>query len=371
MGLTRMADSCGAVSLHQLTWTADWHIRDDCYRQGRVALVDYLHRLAFARHWGDGNTSSSDGQFFRTGGAGSAAGSINLHYSNDPGVKFYAHVSGLYGPFHVAAISPNVSEAPYVLDGLLYHESSLVIREHYTDTGGVSDHVFGLCPLLGFRFAPRIRDLKDRRLYTFGKTSRWTDLEKLFGGELNVRAVRSQWDEVLRLATSLKTGTVPASTMLRKLASCPRQNGLAVALRELGRLERTLYMLDWFLDPALRRRSLGGLNKGEAKHSLDRAVYFNRLWETRDRTLEKQRYRASGLNLVVAAIIVWNTRYLERAVAQLRAEGHMIPDEQLAHLSTLGWEHIALTGDYSWEGHFPTDPPAFRPLRDLPASAVA
>jgi TnpA family transposase len=64
------------------------------------------------------------------------------------------------------SIAATASEAPHVLDGLLYHESSLVIREHYTDTGGFSDHIFGICHLLGFRFAPRIRDLKDKRLYT-------------------------------------------------------------------------------------------------------------------------------------------------------------------------------------------------------------
>jgi TnpA family transposase len=57
------------------------------------------------------------------------------------------------------------NEAPHVLDGLLYQQSSLVINEHYTDTGGFSDHVFAMCRLLGFRFVPRIRDLKEKRLY--------------------------------------------------------------------------------------------------------------------------------------------------------------------------------------------------------------
>src|SRR5271154_3503146 len=77
-------------------------------------------------------------------------------------------------------------------------------------------------------------------------------------------------------------------------------------------------------DPALRRRSNAGLNKGEARNALARAVFFNRLGEIRDRTFENQCYRASGLNLVVAAIILWNTRYLSRAVDQLRAEGHAV-----------------------------------------------
>ncbi len=97
--------------------------------------------------------------------------------------------------------------------------------------------------------------------------------------------------------------------MLRKLGSYPRQNGLAVALRELGRIERTLFILDWLQSVELRRRVHAGLNKGEARNSLARAVFFNRLGEIRDRSFEQQRYRASGLNLVTAAIVLWNTVY--------------------------------------------------------------
>jgi TnpA family transposase len=73
------------------------------------------------------------------------------------------------------------------------------------------------------------------------------------------------WDEILRLAASIKQGTVTASLMLRKLGSYPRQNGLAVALRELGRIERTLFILDWLQSVELRRRVQVGLNKGEAR----------------------------------------------------------------------------------------------------------
>ena len=94
-----------------------------------------------------------------------------------------------------------------------------------------------------------------------------------------------------------------ASVILRKLAAYPRQNGLALALRELGKLERTLFTLQWLQDPELRRRSFVGLNKGEQQNALRRAVFFNRLGEIRDRSYENQSHRASGLNLLVAAII--------------------------------------------------------------------
>ena len=124
-------------------------------------------------------------------------------------------------------------------------------------------------------------------------------------------------------------------------------------------------MLDWMQHVELRRRVQIGLNKGEARNALARAVFLNRLGELRDRSFENQRYRASGLNLVVAAIILWNTVYLERAVQALRDSGKNVDEKLLPHMSPLGWEHINLTGDYNWRHGKQVEKGKFRPLRTL------
>ncbi|CDQ09908.1 protein of unknown function [Acidithiobacillus ferrivorans] len=157
---------------------------------------------------------------------------------------------------------------------------------------------------MGFRFAPRIRDLGETKLFLPKDGPGYEALKPMIGGTLNLQVIRMHWADILRLATSIKQGTVTASLMLRKLGSYPRQNGLAVALRELGRIERTLFILDWLQSVELRRRVQAGLNKGEARNALARAVFFNRLGEIRDRGFEQQRYRASGLNLVTAAVVL-------------------------------------------------------------------
>jgi len=133
----------------------------------------------------------------------------------------------------------------------------------------------------------------------------------------------------------------------------------------LGKIERTLFILDWLQDIELRRRVTAGLNKGEAKNALARAAFFNRLGEMRDRSFEHQRYRASGLNLVVAAIVFWNTVYLERAIHAIREHGGKIDDRLLRNLSPLGWEHINLIGDYMWRQAKIPERSKFRPLRPV------
>jgi TnpA family transposase len=363
LGLTKMADACPGTTYAKLSWLQAWHARDETYSAALAELVNAQFRQTFAAHWGDGTTSSSDGQRFRTGGRAQSTGHINPKYGSEPGKTFYTHISDQYAPYHTKLINVGVRDSTYVLDGLLYHESDLRIEEHYTDTAGFTDHVFALTHLLGFRFAPRIRDLKDTKLYIVKNGEDYSALRGMIGGSLNIKHIRAHWDDILRLAASIKQGTVTASLMLRKLGSYPRQNGLAVALRELGRIDRTLFILDWLQNVELRRRVHAGLNKGEARNALARAVFFNRLGEIRDRSFEQQRYRASGLNLVTAAIVLWNTVYLERATQALRDSGKIENDKLLQYLSPLGWEHINLTGDYVWRKNQTLETGQFRPLR--------
>ena len=312
------------------------------------------HQQEITKYWGDGTSSSSDGQRFTAGGTNKHSATKNPKYGNEPGVTYYGHISDLYAPFYMNLITTNLRDATYVLDGLLHHEANLNIYEHYTDTAGFTDHVFALMHLLGFKFAPRIRDLNDKQIYLPNKTSNYPALSSMVGGYLNLKLIEQNWDEIMRLALSIKHGTVTSSLILRKLGSYPRQNNLALALRELGKLERSIFMLEWSKDPQLRRRVQAGLNKGEARHALTRAVHFNRLGEIRDRTFENQLHRASGLNLVVGAIILWNTVYIEKAVDYLRKTDKNFTDDLIKHLSPLGWEHINLTGDYIWSNTLKT-----------------
>lgn len=349
LGLSRMAAASHGVTRDQLIWTQDAYIRQETYAAALAAIINAHHALPISAVWGDGTTSSSDGQFFRGGKRAAGGGDINARYGVDPGFSFYSHVSDQHGPFHVKVISAATHEAPYVLDGLLHHGSNLNIAEHYTDTGGATDHVFGLCTMLGFRFCPRIRDFPDRRLVSIDPATAYPGITPLLGKRCRIDVIRAHWDEVVRLVASLKAGHVAPSVMLKKLAAYERQNQIDVALQEIGKIERTLFMLDWLETPALRRRCQAGLNKSEQRHALTQAICTFRQGRIIERSHEAQQYRASGLNLVIAAIVYWNATYMADAVGHLRKSGQQVPDEMLGHTSPVGWEHIAFSGDFLWD----------------------
>jgi TnpA family transposase len=172
-----------------------------------------------------------------------------------------------------------------------------------------------------YRFAPRINDLKDRRLYTTEKPSTWPILAPLIGDTVETAAILGQWIELMRLKVSIETGAVVPSAKLRRLAAAGAGNALSRALRALGWIELNLFTLQWLSDPMLRQRSHAGRNKGEANNALRRAAFFHRQEEIRDRTFENQSFRASGPSLATAAIVDWNMVSLDRVV-QPACSGH-------------------------------------------------
>lgn len=142
--------------------------------------------------------------------------------------------------------------------------------------------------------------------------------------------------------------SLPPSPLLRKFAAYPRQREPAVALREIGRVERTPFIVDCLLDADMQRRARTGLNRDEAHHALINALRIRRQGEIRDRSSEGQHYRMAGLNLLASIVIYWNTVHLGEAIGQRQLDGLTVAPELLAHISPQGWGHILLTGEYRW-----------------------
>lgn len=341
-------------------------MREDTYRAALANLTDAIHAEPIAAWFGEGWRASADGQHFYLGGPGESGGAINAHYGRDPIVKIYTTITDRYAPLHQTVIAGTAGEAIHALDGILGHDSGVEVSALHVDGGGVSDIVFCVMHMLGLNFEPRIPRLSDRKLYAFEPRARYGKLAPLFGHRLDENLIRSHWDDIQQVITAMRNRIVTPSLILKKLSAYRQQNSLAAAMREIGRIERTVFTLRWFEDPDLRKLVTAELKKGEARNTLARAVAFHRLGRFRDRGAENQQVRAAALNLVTAAIVLYNCRYLGRATEELRARGSLELSENFGQLSPLGWDHINLTGDYIFSDFAQLDNEGFLPLRVEP-----
>ena len=368
-GLERIAQMTG-LSDRQLAWCTGWYLREDTLRSAVAALVDFQYHLPLSQHWGSGTLSSSDGQRFPVSVKSLNATALPRYFGYGRGVTFYTWTSDQFSQYGTKVIPATVRDATYVLDEILDNETELPIQEHTTDTAGYTEMLFALFDLLGLQFAPRIRDLADQRLYSMPGTVVPPGLAPLLAGQVNVRRILSHWDDLLRVAASLKSGWVTASLLIGKLQSYPRQNAVARALQEYGRLSKTIFVLHILENEEYRRALSRQLNKGEELHDLRLFLFLARQAIIRRAQPEDQANQAGCLNLLTNAVIVWNTVYMQAVLHQLEQEGMAIEEADLARIWPVRYRHINPYGryDFSLPEEYSLD--RLRPLRGPSAEPV-
>ena len=368
LGLTRMADACG-ISYDILAWTSEWYVREETLRAANLALIGYHQKLPLTPIFGSGTLSSSDGQRFPTRGKSVTARALSRYFAHE-GLSTYTHVTDQHATYGTKVIVATKREAHYVLDEILGNATDIPVTEHATDTHGVTLVNFGLFDLLGLQLSPRIRDLGKITLYRTGPKSEVMSAFPLAGPLLtrrcNMDLIAGHWDDLLRLAGSLKFGHATASLLVGKLSASGRQNALAAALKEYGALQRTIYAARYLSDPAYRRKISRQLNKGESLHALKRDLLYAHEGTVRARHLQEQTEQAWCLTLVTNAVVTWTTEYYGRAVESMRAAGRRVDDEVLAHISPAHSENINFFGsiDVDIDAELAQlGPTGYRPLR--------
>jgi TnpA family transposase len=352
-----------ALTRDRLAWVQQNYLRAETLSRANARLVDYQARLPLAQRWGGGEVASADGIRFvvpvRTLNAGP-----NPKYFIGRGITYYNFTSDQFSGFHGIVIPGTLRDSLFILDGLLEQQTSLRPVEIMADTAGYADQVFGLFWLLGFQFSPRLADIGETRFWRLDPRADYGALNGLARQRINTTLIAQNWDDLLRVAGSLKLGRLSASELLRSFQTGGRPSTLVRAMAELGRVAKTLYLLAYIDDEAYRRRILVQLNRGEGRHSLARAIFYGQKGEVRQRYREGQEDQLGALGLVLNAIVLWNTRYLDGALDLLRDRDPNLPSEDEAHLSPLIHEHINLLGRYSFALSETLANGSLRPLRD-------
>jgi TnpA family transposase len=236
MGLTAMAEACG-VPYDVLAWTAEWYLRPETLEPANAAIVDYHHRLPMSQHFGDGTLSSSDGQRFPLRGKSLTGRHLSRYFGRGQGFTTYTHVSDQHSTYATKVIMAYAPEAHFTLDGIFGNITDLPIVEHSTDTAGATLANFALFDLTGLTLSARIRDMGKLTLCRTGAKADFTDryphAGRLLTRRCNTELVRAHWDDLLRVAASVKHGHCTAAMVVGKLCSSKRQqNALAAAIKE-------------------------------------------------------------------------------------------------------------------------------------------
>ncbi len=347
LGLAAMSQSVDTLTAEALQDTSRWFLRDATIKAANTILVNHHHGLKISSIWGDGTRSSSDGQRFAVERR-SLLGSLYPRYFGyyEHVLQLYTHTSDQDSVYGTQAISCAPREAGYVLTGILGNDTDLAIREHTSDTNGFTEHLFALCALLGINFMPRLKDLSDQVLSRIDRDTDYGDLQPLFRGRINIELILEQWDELVRLAASLKDRLTPAHVVMQRLVNANASDRLAGALSQLGRLIKTLHILRYIQEEKLRDAIQMQLNRGEFRHILAKSLFFANWGTFRSGDYEEVMNKASCLSLLSNAVLVWNTVHIARIVDQLRAAGHLVEDENLARVSPLIHAHVIPNGSY-------------------------
>lgn len=353
-----------ALKRDRLAWVDQNYVREDTLIAANARLVAAQSRIALARAWGGGEVASADGLRFVVPVRTVHAGPNPKYFGPGRGVTWYNLVSDQFTGLHAITVPGTLRDSLILLAVVLEQQTELRPTQIMTDSGAYSDVVFGLFRLLGYRFSPWLADVGGTRFWRVDPAADYGEFDAVAKSRVNTALVAQHWDDLLRLAGSLRLGKVPATGIMRILQRGDSPTRLAQALAEFGRIEKTLHTLNYLDDEARRRATLTQLNRGEGRHSLARALFHGKRGELRQRYREGQEDQLGALGLVVNVVALWNTLYMEAALGQLRREGHPVRDGDVARLSPLAFEHINLLGRYLFALPEAVSRGELRPLRD-------
>lgn len=353
--LSKMAKISKGISENELDTATTWYLSWDNTLEANdkiVACIDSIDIAKLLRNNSNINHTSSDGQKYNMK---SSVDSINAGWSHkyfglNQGVSVNTFIDESHRLFYSVVINVSERESGYVIDGLMHND---VVKSdiHSTDTHGFSEIIFGITHLLGFSFAPRIKKFKDQQLYGVHSPKHY----QLKGYQLtpkrkiNFEIIKENWDDILRLILTIKSRKTTASQLLKKLTSYSKHHKLYTAIKEFGKLIKTIFLLTYIDDVELRQRIEKQLNKVEASNRFSKAVFFGNNAEFIFASQEEQNIANNCKRLIQNAVILWNYLYIEKKLRD--AKSQVQKDEiidAIKNSSIMHWSHINFFGTYDF-----------------------
>ena len=325
--------------------------------QGRLAsanarITEFQQSLDISKLWGLGDKASADSMTMDT--------SRHLHSARmeyrrkQPGIGIYTHVRDSYGLFYNQPIVLNDRQAAGAVHGVEAHnvtrrEDQIKLSLLAVDTHGYTNAAMAIAKLLQFDLCVRLRQLSERMLYLPASVELPEALDRAKIGKVNLKHIKSGWDDLLRMVASIREGHLTAREALERLGSAAKGERMHMAAEALGKLLRTIFLCDYFSKPPIRREMHTLLNRGESVHLLQRAVHQGRIGTSRGRRHEELWAISGAHTLLTNAVIAWNTLKMQEVVDDWKGRKHPIDQEWLRHMGPVHFRHINFRGTIAFD----------------------
>jgi len=343
LGPTQVAQAIKNIDRKQIAYVNQRHIDEYKLLRANVHIINQYNRFALPKMWGSGKSASADGTKWDLYEQ-NLLSEYHIRYGGWGGIGYY-HVSDTYIALFSSFISCGVWEAIYILDALLENRSDIRPDTLHADTQGQSESVFGLARLLAIKLMPRIRNWKDLTFYLPSEDFKVNHIHELFSDFIDWELIRNHFHDMMRVALSISMGKIRSSTILRKLSTYSRKNKLYLAFRELGRVERTIFLLKYLSSPEFRRMILTATNKSESWNEFIQWIAFGGD-DIRENDRREQRKLIRYNHLMANLVIFHNVATMTKALRELITEGYTVDEEILSRLSPYRTKHINRFGSY-------------------------
>ncbi|ODT74357.1 MAG: transposase [Pelagibacterium sp. SCN 64-44] len=340
------------------------HINTSKLEAAMTDLIDAYNRFPLPKIWGAGRAAIADGTHVPLR-ENNLLGAQHIRYGAYGGIAYH-HIADNYIALFTTFIPCGVWEAVHILDGLMKNRSTIQPDILHADTQGQSEPVFGLSRFLGIMLMPRMRNWGDATFYRPDKSVRYQHIDTLFTREIDWSLISTHWKDMMQVVLSIQAGLVLPSMLLRKLGSHNRKSRLYQAFRELGRVERTLFLLRYIANPEIRRTIRAETTKIESFNDfLDWITFGGPIIKSGDPVEQEKQVKYAGL--VANAIMLSNVADLTEALASMANDGLDVTPKLAAALSPYTRRHIRRFGKYELDMDDRPAPLVPKPLPfDLP-----
>lgn len=344
LGATQTAKHIkGDITVRILKRINDQHITPEKLQKASTDIINQYARFELPYHWGTGKSAAADGTHIQLI-QNNLIGEQHIRYNGYGGIAYH-HISDTYIALFCNFIACGVWEAVYILDGLMKNTSKLQPDTVHADTQGQSEPVFGLSYLLGIHLMPTMRNWNDVTFYKVSKDDSYEHIDELFSDTIDWKLIKTHWKDLMQVVISINQGKVLPSMLLQKLGTNSRKNKLYKAFRELGRVIRTIFLLEYANSEEIRRKIRATSNKIESFHFFHDWITFGGFIITTGDPVEQHK-RNKYIDLIANAVMLHNVVDMTKVIDKLVKDGEEINPDFLSFLSPYLTEHIKRFGQY-------------------------